>query len=431
MRLAMFTKVLADSMVMRPPSASRKICTIVGAGPAGLMAAEQAARAGHSVVVYEAMPSPGRKLLMAGRGGLNLTHSEDLPQFLARYGKAEPHLRRAIERFSPRLLRDFSAELGEQTFIGSSGRVFPKAMKASPLLRAWLRRLDELGVRIATRHRWKGWDADGKLIFETAGRMNPVGSDAAVLALGGASWPRLGSDGGWVEILRAQGIAVSDLRPANCGFLVEWSQLFRSRFEGIPLKRIALSFGGETIRGEVVVTANGLEGGAIYALSPALREAIEKAGAAVLSVDLLPDMTRDDAARRLMYPRGKNSLANFLRKVLSLSPAAIGLAQEATQGRLAPLAAEQLAARLKDLPLRLTGMAPVARAISSAGGVSFDEVDENFMLKRKTGVFVAGEMLDWEAPTGGYLLQACFATGFAAGQGAARFLAARQTGKIA
>jgi uncharacterized flavoprotein (TIGR03862 family) len=395
------------------------------------MAAEQAARSGHFVIVYEAMPSPGRKLLMAGRGGLNLTHSEDLPQFLARYGKAEPHLRRAIERFSPRLLRDFSAELGEQTFIGSSGRVFPKAMKASPLLRAWLRRLDELGVRIATRHRWKGWDADGKLIFETAGRMNPVGSDAAVLALGGASWPRLGSDGGWVEILRAQGIAVSDLRPANCGFLVEWSQLFRSRFEGIPLKRIALSFGGETIRGEVVVTANGLEGGAIYALSPALREAIEKAGAAVLSVDLLPDMTRDDAARRLMYPRGKNSLANFLRKVLSLSPAAIGLAQEATQGRLAPLAAEQLAARLKDLPLRLTGMAPVARAISSAGGVSFDEVDENFMLKRKTGVFVAGEMLDWEAPTGGYLLQACFATGFAAGQGAARFLAARQTGKIA
>jgi uncharacterized flavoprotein (TIGR03862 family) len=389
------------------------------------MAAEQAARSGLSVVVYEAMPSPGRKLLMAGRGGLNLTHSEDLPQFLTRYGKAEPHLRRAIETFSPRLLRDFSAELGEQTFIGSSGRVFPKAMKASPLLRAWLRRLDDLGVRIAPRHRWKGWDADGKLVFETADGVTLVGSDATVLALGGASWPRLGSDGGWVEILRAQGIVVSDLRPANCGFLVEWSELFRGRFEGVPLKRIALSFGGETIRGEVVVTGSGLEGGAIYALSPGLRDAIEKAGEAVLSVDLLPDMTRDDAARRLMYPRGKNSLANYLRKVVSLSPAAIGLAQEASQGKLAPLASDQLAARLKDLPLRLTGVAPIARAISSAGGVAFDEVDEHFMLKRKPGVFVAGEMLDWEAPTGGYLLQACFATGFAAGQGAAGYLAER------
>jgi uncharacterized flavoprotein (TIGR03862 family) len=389
------------------------------------MAAEQAARSGHFVIVYEAMPSPGRKFLMAGRGGLNLTHSEDLPQFLQRYGKAEPHLRRAIETFSPRLLRDFSAELGEQTFIGSSGRVFPKAMKASPLLRAWLRRLDDLGVRIAPRHRWKGWDADGKLVFETADGVTLVGSDATVLALGGASWPRLGSDGGWVEILRAQGIVVSDLRPANCGFLVEWSELFRGRFEGVPLKRIALSFGGETIRGEVVVTGSGLEGGAIYALSPGLRDAIEKAGEAVLSVDLLPDMTRDDAARRLMYPRGKNSLANYLRKVVSLSPAAIGLAQEASQGKLAPLASDQLAARLKDLPLRLTGVAPIARAISSAGGVAFDEVDEHFMLKRKPGVFVAGEMLDWEAPTGGYLLQACFATGFAAGQGAAGYLAER------
>ncbi len=219
-----------------------------------------------------------------------------------------------------------------------------------------------------------------------------------------------------------------DLQPANCGFLVEWSELFRNRFEGVPLKRIALTFGGETIRGEVVVTGNGLEGGAIYALSPGLRDAIGKAGEAVLSVDLLPDMTGDDAAKRLEYPRGKNSLANYLRKVLSLSPAAIGLAQEATQGKLAPLAADQLAARLKDLPLRLTGIAPIARAISSAGGVPFDEVDEHFMLKRKPGVFVAGEMLDWEAPTGGYLLQACFATGFAAGRGVADFLAAREAG---
>ena len=231
------------------------------------MAAEQVARAGIPVVVYDAMPSPGRKFLMAGRGGLNLTHSEDLPQFLQRYGAAEPHLRRAIETFSPRLLRDFSAELGEQTFIGSSGRVFPKAMKASPLLRAWLRRLDAAGVRIATRHRWTGWDSDGALLFETAEGVLRVEAEATVLALGGASWPRLGSDGGWVEILRGQGIAVEDLRPANCGFLVEWSELFKNRFEGAPLKRVALTFAGETVRGEIVITRGGLEGVSVYALS--------------------------------------------------------------------------------------------------------------------------------------------------------------------
>ena len=365
---------------------------------------------------------------MAGRGGLNLTHSEDLPEFLQRYGKAEPHLRRAIKTFSPRLLRDFSAELGEQTFIGSSGRVFPKVMKASPLLRAWLRRLDALGVRIETRHRWLGWDAEA-LLFEAANGVTHVKADATVLALGGASWPRLGSDGGWVEILRAQGIAVDDLRPANCGFLAEWSELFKNRFEGAPLKRVALTFAGETARGEIVITRGGLEGVSVYALSSLLRNAIDTAGAAILSVDLVPDMTLDDLTQRLAFPRGKNSLANYLRKVLSLSPVAIGLAQEGAQGKLATLAPDRLAAMLKNVPIRLTATAPIARAISSAGGVPFDEVDEYFMLRTKPGTFVAGEMLDWEAPTGGYLLQACFATGFAAGQGAARYLT-HEAGKI-
>ena len=397
---------------------------VIGGGPAGLMAAETLARHGHRVVVYERMPSLGRKFLLAGRGGLNLTHSEDLTKFLTRYGTAEASLRAAIEAFPPDRLRAFSEELGQPTFVGSSGRVFPKAMKASPLLRAWLHRLDSMGVRFAFRHRWRGWDDEGALIFDTPDGPEAVTADATVLALGGASWPRLGSDGGWVEILRAQGIAVSDLRSANSGFLADWSEHLQ-RHAGEPLKRIALSFGGVTTRGEAMITQAGLEGGGIYALSSLLRGAIEQSGEAVLTIDLLPDMSVGDVAQRIGVARGKQSLSSKLRKALSLSPAAIALAQEAMQGKLATLTPDAMAAKLKALPVRLIGVAPVARAISSAGGVSFAELDAAYMVTRKPGLFLAGEMLDWEAPTGGYLLQACFATGLAAGEGAARWLAQR------
>jgi uncharacterized flavoprotein (TIGR03862 family) len=389
------------------------------------MAAETLARANIAVTVYERMPSLARKLLMAGRGGLNLTHSEDMAPFLARYGPAAAQLPDAIAAFPPERLRAFSEELGQPTFVGSSGRVFPQAMKASPLLRAWLRRLEALGVRVALRHRWTGWDSDGASTFDTPAGPVRVTPDATVLALGGASWPRLGADGGWAEMLTRQNIVVSRLRPSNCGFRVAWTEHVRSRFEGQPLKNIALMFGGQRVRGEAVITRDGLEGGAVYALSRVLRDAIDEAGDAALAVDLLPDARLDEIVRRLAAPRGKQSLSNVLRKTLSLSPAAVGLAQEAAQGKLGALSPDAMASWLKAVPVRLTGVAPIARAISTAGGIAFGEIDASFMLRKKPGVFAAGEMLDWEAPTGGYLLQACFATGAAAGAGAARWLAAQ------
>jgi len=397
---------------------------IVGGGPAGLMAAEALARVNIDVTVFDRMPSLARKLLMAGRGGLNLTHSESLATFLPRYGAAESRLRPVIDAFPPERLRAWSEELGQPTFVGTSGRVFPNAMKASPLLRAWLRRLDAMGVKVALRHRWSGWSDEGALTFETPDGAIHVTPEVTVLALGGASWPRLGSDGGWSDVLIREGIAVSRLKPSNCGFRVGWSDHMRTRFAGQPLKNIALSFEGHRVRGEAVVTEEGLEGGAIYALSPMLRDAIESNGAAVIAIDLLPDSGADDVARKLGAPRGKQSLSNVLRKALSLSPVAIALAQEATQGRLGALEPGEMAALLKAVPITLIAVAPIDRAISSAGGVAFSEIEETFMLKKRPGVFVAGEMLDWEAPTGGYLLQACFATGIAAGEGAARYLAA-------
>ena len=397
---------------------------VIGAGPAGLMAAEVLAQSGAGVTVYDAMPSAGRKLLMAGRGGLNLTHSEPQPSFLGRYGHARPNLEAAIDAFPPQALRDWSEALGQETFVGSSGRVFPKAFKASPLLRAWLRRLDSLDVRLALRHRWIGWDRHGRLQFQTPDGPRDIDASATVLALGGASWPRLGSDGTWAETLAAKGVAISPLRPANSGFTVAWSDIFRDRFEGEPLKGVAVSFGAHRIRGEAIVTRSGIEGGAIYALSADLREAVAGSGRATLQIALRPDIDIKDLTARLSAPRGKQSLSNFLRKAAHLSPVATGLLQEAakTSGvSLASLSPAGLGQLINAVPIQLTGTAPISRAISTAGGIAFDELDDNFMIRRLPGVFAAGEMLDWEAPTGGYLLQAAFATGAAAGRGALKW----------
>ena len=398
---------------------------VIGAGPAGLMAAEVLAQDGVTVSVYDAMPSAGRKFLMAGRGGLNLTHSEPLPEFLTRYREATPHLNAAIEAFPPQALRDWSEALGQETFVGSSGRVFPKAFKASPLLRAWLRRLDSLGVRLALRHRWTGWNEHGHLRFDTPHGVHAIEPSAVVLALGGASWPRLGSDGGWAETLAAKGVKISRLRPANCGFTVGWSDIFRDRFEGQPLKGIELNFGSHNVRGETIVTRSGIEGGAIYALSAELREAIDKSGAATLHVALRPDLEMKDLVAKVSAPKGKQSLSNFLRKAVNLSPVAIGLLQEAAKASgasLASMSPAELANLINAVPIQITGTAPIARAISTAGGISFDELDGDLMLRRLPGVFAAGEMLDWEAPTGGYLLQASFATGAAAGRGVLKWI---------
>jgi uncharacterized flavoprotein (TIGR03862 family) len=376
---------------------------VIGGGPAGLMAAEVLAGAGCAVTIRERMPTVGRKLLMAGRGGLNLTHSEPREAFLSRYGEARGWLTPMIDAFPPSALRAWCASLGEETFVGSSGRVFPRSFKASPLLRAWLRRLDSLGVRIETRRRWLGWD--------------DIGADATVLALGGASWPRLGSDGSWVDILRRRSVVISPLRPANCGFEVDWSDHLRERFAGQPLKRIALSFGDQRVRGEAMITTHGLEGGAVYALSAALREAILRDGRAVVTIDLLPDLDEADISRRLAEPRGARSLSTILRRI-GLSPAAVALLRESGLGSTPP----ELAARIKRAPVIVVAARPIERAISTAGGIAHDEVDDGLMLKRVPGVFVAGEMLDWEAPTGGYLLQATFATAVTAAHGVLRHL---------
>jgi uncharacterized flavoprotein (TIGR03862 family) len=391
------------------------------------MAAETLAREGVPVTVYDRMAAPGRKFLMAGRGGLNLTHSEDLGPFLSRYGAAAPRLSAAIEAFPPAAVRAWCEGLGQETFVGSSGRVFPRAFKASPLLRAWLRRLDASGVRFARSHRWVGWDDDGALLFETLDGPKRVQADTTIMALGGASWPRLGSDGGWAEPIARAGIAVAPLQPANCGFTVDWSPIFRERFEGQPLKGVALSFGDQTIRGEAVVTRNGLEGGGIYALSALLRDAIAATGRATLRIALRPGVSAAELQTALGTPRGKQSLSNVLRKTLKLSPVGIGLLHEsalASQEKLTTMTAPALAERINAVAIGLVAPQPIATAISTAGGVALDELDDRYMLRGRPGVFAAGEMLDWEAPTGGYLLQACFATGFAAARGALEWRAA-------
>lgn len=402
---------------MTDPSSPVRHVAVIGAGPAGLMAAERLARAGVRVTVHERMPSVARKFLMAGRGGLNLTHSEPLEAFLKRYGDEPREVARWIDAFSPAELIAWAEGLGQPTFVGSSGRVFPRAMKASPLLRAWLERLQAMGVEVRTRSRWTGW-RDGALVLQTPEGERLEQADAVVLALGGASWPRLGSDGAWRPWLEAAGVEVAPFRPANAGFDVAWSDAFKLRFAGRPLKA-AFSFGGRTVRGEAVISTYGIEGGAIYALSAALRDAIEADGAAVLTVDLTPDLSLGRLTERLQRPRGKASLSNHLRKAAGLNPLAIGLMREAGDP---PAQGAALAERVKATPLRLLAMQGLDRAISSAGGVRLDQLDENLMLRRRPGVFVAGEMLDWEAPTGGYLLQASFASGAVAAAGVLSWL---------
>jgi uncharacterized flavoprotein (TIGR03862 family) len=371
--------------------------------------------------MFDRIPSVGRKLLIAGRGGLNLTHTEPFERFVARYGIAAERLRPAISAFPPERLRAWADELGAETFVGSSGRVFPRAWKASPLLRAWLRRLDGLGVDFRLQHRWTGFGDDGALLFDGPGSQVMVRPRAAILALGGGSWGRLGSDGGWVPALRRTGVQVRDLAPANAGLRIAWSETFRSRFEGAPLKRIALSHGGRSVRGEANVTKAGLEGGAVYALASSVRDALARDGSAVLRVDLRPDFSADDLVQALSRDRAKQSLSTFLRKAVGLTPVAIGLLREGFATAL-PHDPGALAGAIKAVLLRVTGIDSLDRAISSAGGILLDEVDEHFMLKRLPGIFAAGEMLDWEAPTGGYLLQACFATGIAAAEGAVEWL---------
>lgn len=394
---------------------------VIGAGPAGLMAAEVLAQAGVRVDVYDAMPSAGRKFLMAGKGGMNITHAEPYADFVTRYGARRPQLEPLLNAFTPSALRAWIQDLGINTFVGSSGRVFPSDMKAAPLLRAWLHRLRACGVQFHTRHRWCGWDKDGALRFTTPSGEVSVSTDAAILALGGGSWPQLGSDGTWVPLLAQRGIAVAPLRPANCGFDIAWSLYFREQFAGEPLKSVAATFGTTRKLGECVITAHGIEGGLIYALSAALRDEIARNGTATLHLDLLPDWTEQRVHDAVAHPRGARSLSSHLHSRLGLKGIKAKLLREVLDAEQMQHA-ETLARTIKSLPLQLLAPRPLSEAISSAGGISFDMLDEQLMLRSLPGVFCAGEMLDWEAPTGGYLLSACFASGRAAGLGALAWL---------
>ncbi len=401
---------------------NKKKCAIVGGGPAGLIAASILIDQGFEVSVYDSQPTMGRKFLLAGLGGLNLTNAESLEAFPARYGVQAEHFTAMLRRFSPADLRAWAAKLGVETFEGSGRRVFPRDMRASGLLRFWLQSLAERGVHFFQRHTWTGFSEKGTLLFTGAdGTVQENTADTVLLALGGASWPKVGTDGRWVPILEELGIAIAPLRPSNCGFDVDWSALFREKQAGVPLKTVVLSFRGRSITGDMTLSRYGIEGSCVYALSGALRDTIDAKGEAILHVDLKRDMSEEDVLARLQAGVSRDSLSNRLRKQLGLCPAAISLLYEVAE--IPSLKDPVLLARLvKAAPLRLLRPRPIAEAISSAGGVRFDEVDEHLMLRKLPGVFVAGEMLDWEAPTGGFLLQGCFSSGVCAADGMAAFL---------
>ncbi len=401
-----------------------RVVAIVGGGPAGLMAAEVAAAHGLEVHVFDAMPSVGRKFLMAGKSGLNLTHSEPSSAFVGRFGAARSHLEPALAAFGPDAVRAWAADLGVETFIGSSARVFPVDFKAAPLLRAWLRRLRGDGVRFHVRHRWAGWDETGQPCFETSDGVTTFAADALILALGGASWPNLGSDGSWAGLLAAKGVPIAPLLPANCGFDVGWSDHIRTRFAGQPVKPVILTSSSGATRGEFVIGEAGVEGSGIYLHSAALRDAIAANGSAVLTVDLLPDWPVERVIQALSAPRGSRSMGDHLRRTVNITGVKAALAHEC----LPPPAfanTTALARGLKALPLTVTAPRPIAEAISSAGGIRWDGLDDRLMLRALPGVFAAGEMLDWEVTTGGYLLTACLALGRQAGSGAADWLTSR------
>ncbi len=408
-----------------------KRVAVIGGGPAGLMAAEGLAARGVQVDVYDAMPSVGRKFLMAGRGGLNLTHSEAAAPFLARYGERAAQVAPWLRALDGNGLREWAGRLGIETFVGSSGRVFPAEMKAAPLLRAWLARLRGSGVRLHMRHRWLGWPESvaasaAELRFDTPDGERTYVADAAVLALGGGSWAKLGSDGAWLPGLAAHGIAVAPLRPANCGFEVAWSEHFRQRYAGQPVKSVAMRVGdvGSARQGEFVVTESGIEGSLVYALSAPLRDQIDATGHAVALLDLAPDWTSEKVLAAVTHPRGARSMSSHLQSRLGLTGVKAGLLRECA-GADDFRDAARLGVLIKALPLRLVRARPIDEAISTAGGVSFDALTPSLMLQAAPGVFCAGEMLDWEAPTGGYLLTACIASGVIAAQGVVDFLATR------
>lgn len=402
---------------------------IIGGGPAGLMGAETLAQLGYHVTIYDGMASLGRKFLLAGRGGLNLTHSEPIDTFVTRYGEAESWMSHMLTSFPPEKLRTWAQGLGQEIFTGTSGRVFPKSMKSSPILRAWLARLETLGVHIVRGAKWQGWNEDGALMFaHSDGSQSSVQADATLLAMGGASWSKLGSDGAWVPLLQSKNVAITPLQASNCGITINWTALMADRFAGIPLKAVGLTCGDMTARGDIVITRTGLEGGAIYALSSALRAGLNS-GTCQLSVDLRPDIEVRDLALKLVKAKAGQSLSSALKGQARLSPAAIGIMREACDNNL-PTTAMGLAHLIKNVTITVTGLSPIDRAISSAGGIAHASLTEGLMLKAVPGVFAAGEMLDWDGPTGGYLLQACFASGKHAAHGINAYLQAQRSLKL-